>query len=1390
VGVAGIGVLGPLTVNGAAAGLAPRDRVVLAALALRPGKVVSAERLADALWGERPPPSWSKVVPGCVMRLRRILGTEAIETLPHGYRLVMAGDATDARRFERLVGRSRELLTLGEPDRAAHLLGEALGLWRGQALIDLERCEAGRLEAARLEQLRLDAEELRLDAALLVGRYREVLGEVQARVAEAPLRERRWALLALAQYQAGRQGEALLTLHRARTMLATELGIDPGPDLVALEQAILRQDPSLAAPLLPEPSATCPYLGLVSYDVGDSDTFFGRDAEVAACLGRLATTRVLAVVGPSGSGKSSLVRAGVAASLQRDGRQVVIVTPGAHPMDALTTIPASGPGPVLVVDQCEQAVSLCRDAAEQSGFFAALADRAERAPLIVALRADRLGDVSAHPRFARLLERGLQLLGPMAEADLRAAIEGPAHLAGLLLEPGLVDLLVREVEGEPGALPLLSHALRQTWERREGRTLTVAGYQATGGIRGAVARSAEDVYERVPPDQRPLLRDLLLRLVAPTADGEPVPSPVPRRTLATDPDHEHLIDLLVDARLVTSDDGVIELSHESLAQAWPRLRGWLDDDIEGQRVLRHLVGSADAWDALGRADSELYRGIRLTRALQWQQRTNPRLTPTEQAFLDASRELAEVELTAARRRRRLLVSVLSSALAVAVGLAAFAMIQRRDAQREARNATVRELAGESALALEEDPELSMLLALQAVDTARSAGDQVAPEVIGALQRAVEASRLELRMDDGYVNVAFSPDGTIMATDSTHQPDVVIWDARNAQRLRTLTAAGERVGGVAFGPDGTLLAASYVNTTKEGSQRAIVLWDPETSREAARLMGPAREYGPPAFSPDGRLVAAPSSRTGTPGRVTVWDVASGRRLYSFEPAGDAYRVEFLPTGSSMVVTEPNAHRIGVYAATDGHQIGSLDTADFVPWFLSVSPTGERLAVASQDSDAAQVWDLTTGNLLRSVEVGTPNAIDWSPDGHLLAIAELAGSVRIIDPATGQDVMALRGSDSSVGGLAFAPNGTRLASVSIAGELLIWDVTADGPPELGTRAVESGRPEVWSISPNGKEVGVSTNRGTFERLDADTGEALGSLTGQIVQYGFFEVVPSPDWRLVASVATDGTAAVRDMASFTTVFKLPPCTSPKAFSPDGSLLVLDARSPCTVFAGSGDPPFDAPPGTDLRSRVIDLASGRVVLDLGETPIFVAVFNPDGLFSAGRYLAVGALDGLRLYDVTTGQLLATGDPDALTPSFDAQGRLLAWGTRTGLAQVVDVSRIVDGATTDEATVFKVAAHNGSVDKPVLTDDGLLATRAETLLRVWDVATGDLVVEMPMAPDVSSRRLTVGPNGSYVLYAEGSVLRKYYIDHDRLIELARNRLTRGFSADECHRYLDSAECP
>jgi DNA-binding SARP family transcriptional activator len=285
-----ISVLGPFRVDGDASSLGPRDRVVLEVLVLRPGEVVSAERLADAMWSDVPPPTWHKVVQGCVVRLRKVLGAEAIETSPAGYRLTTRPEQIDMHRFERMARRGMELLALGEYDRAAYISGEALAMWRGPALRELEDWDTGRIEASRLDELRLGAEEVRVEAALRAGHHREVLAEAQAAAAAAPLRERRWALLALAQYQVGRQGDALRTLLQARRTLVAELGIEPGSELLALEQAILRQDPSLTVTAaLPEPTAVCPYLGLVPYDVTDSDGFFGREREVEACLERLST---------------------------------------------------------------------------------------------------------------------------------------------------------------------------------------------------------------------------------------------------------------------------------------------------------------------------------------------------------------------------------------------------------------------------------------------------------------------------------------------------------------------------------------------------------------------------------------------------------------------------------------------------------------------------------------------------------------------------------------------------------------------------------------------------------------------------------------------------------------------------------------------------------------------------------------------------------------------------------------------------------------------------------------------------------------------------------------------------------------------------------------------
>ncbi len=354
---------------------------------------------------------------------------------------------------------------------------------------------------------------------------------------------------------------------------------------------------------------------------------------------------------------------------------MLVTTPGAHPMDSLVGLKPRG-RQTLVVDQAEEAVTLCTDPAERARYVAALAVHVGAGgALALSLRADHLGDFAPYPDIARVLEDGLYLLGPMSETGLRSAIEGPARRAGLRLEPGLVDLLVREVEGEPAALPLLSHALRETWERREGPTLTVAGYRATGGIRQAVARSAESVYDAMDATQRSQLRSLLLRLVMPTRGRRPVRARVPRAKVAVDRGARAASSSGSWRRGWSASTGTsVQIAHEALVRVWPRLRGWLDDDVDGQRLFRHLAGAADAWESMGRPDSELYRGTRLSRTVDWRDADPPgperhrvRVPRRSRSrWPRRSNRLRETRATRERRARRRLRGALAGVAALLV----------------------------------------------------------------------------------------------------------------------------------------------------------------------------------------------------------------------------------------------------------------------------------------------------------------------------------------------------------------------------------------------------------------------------------------------------------------------------------------------------------------------------------------------------------------------------------------------------------------------------------------------------------------------------------------------------------------------------------------------------
>lgn len=981
-------VLGPLDTG--TEPLSPRERAVLSALIVRLGTAMSPSELAEAYWGDRLPATWAQQVKTAIARIRTRLGRETVETRGSEYALAIEPDVIDAVRFERLVSSARRHSLQEEFDRAADAYARALGLWRGAAYPDVTEWEPAVVEAMRLDEIRRSAEEELLDARLRAGEHRAVIPEAERLVREAPLREDRWAILALANYQTGRQAEALAVVRAARERLLDDLGIEPGARLTQLETGILRQDPALTpTTLMLRVSPDCPYPGLAAFGTEDAEEFFGRDGEIDEILARVGHGSVTAVAGPSGSGKSSLMLAGVLPRLTARGRRVEVIRPGTASVARMRVIAEESSGiDVVAVDQAEELLRAEGDEVEAFG-TAAAAFLERGGCLVLTIRSDFLDAAAALPAVGGAVARGVYLLGPLSSAAMRDAIVEPARRAGLRLEPGLVELVLRDAAGRSTTLPALAHALQETWARREGVALTVDGYEAAGGLTGAIAQSAEAMYQTLDEHGRELCRSMMLRLVERLDDGGSLRRRVVAAPLLADPQRRVIIEALVGARLVTVDGDSLAVAHEAIATAWPRLEGWLDEDAEGVRLLRHLGSAVEAWDAAGRPDDDLLRGARLEATVEWQVTDHPDLTAAESEFLAASAARHESDVRAAsaravrdRRQNRRLRWALAGAAALLVAAivsAGFAVVRGDDASAAAEESRIQAVTSTSTSLLDTNREIAALLAVESYR--RWPDDPRAEQALMSVM--TDASPLvgnAFVAEDGWRIGAWPVAGTGLVAVVRDYTRLGLHDLRTGALVREI----DRL------PDPDHGFRPWVRASADGSTIAVV----QHTREPAA--------GPGTSDPDGNRDEI----------VSFYDVATGERV------GDRIRVDDLAAsiainGDGSLLTWASMGRLVVVERDTGlvRVTGDVRPADAPADELlaasTFAPDGS-IVVTTRD-DAGMIVDPVTLDITGAFEVGAAaggGELSVSSDGLVTSLGafglsttriggELLWSVPLVD-----------------------------------------------------------------------------------------------------------------------------------------------------------------------------------------------------------------------------------------------------------------------------------------------------------------------------------------------------------------------------------------------------------
>lgn len=1064
---------------------------------------------------------------------------------------------------------------------------------------------------------------------------------------------------------------------------------------------------------------TNPYKGLRAFQEADAADFFGRDALIKTLLQRLRETgdshRFLAVVGPSGSGKSSVVKAGLLPALRKGHIHnwnrwfIVDMTPGADPLAEMANsllsiathpdadvagmlkgsihglnqaikaiLPDDETELILVIDQFEEVFTLVENEDQRRHFFNSISHSLS-APdsqlrLIITLRADFYDRPLFYAGLGDLIRKRTEVVLPLSETELRESILAPAEANGLKIENQLTEVIMADVARQPNALPLLQFTLTELYEQRKKNTLTLESYRQIGGIAGALARRADELYAGFSEAQRQATRQVFLRLVVPGEGTEDTRRRVLQTELMSLTDDrqtiQHILDTFGRYRLLTFDHDpetrspTIEVAHEALIRSWKKLRQWLNESRDNLRVHRQLTSATEDWQQAGRDPSFLATGVRLAQFEAIAQAGNIALNQTEAGYLTAS----TIRSQRNRRLRRAAVTVLAVTTLIMLGLAVIAINQRNRTELERRRA-VDAQATAVAESQRADQEAVISRSRELAASALTTRDQIDLPLLLSVEALANADTLEAR-------------NSLLTTLET-QPRLTAFLNGHTDAIRDV-AYGRRY----------IASASRDETVR--------LWDAETHQAIEPpLTGHKSWVNAVAFNPDETLLASGSAD----GEIIVWN-------------------------------------LNEQAATM-HLSGHTDAV----WSLAFSPDGKLLASGSADG-TIRLWDTGTFQSLRILQ-GHTNwvfSVDFSPDGTLLVSGSADNTLRFWDTATGEALgNPLRGHADWVRSVRFDHSGQRVISGGADGYIIVWDVASGQPVDL---LENPGRGAIWSLSlsPSGDQLISGGADPTLRLWNLESQASLGHVIGQQSEE-ILAVAASPDGNYVAWAGgqdTDYTIKLWD-------------------NPDNRLLTTLAghTAPVTSIAFHPTLPLLATASVDRTVIIWNLETNQTVGRIEtDDSIFAIAYSPDGERLAlghntgqielwrvagthdnwqpdnvtltghqdrvsslafhpnGHWLASGSRDAsLRLWDVSTGKMIDTldsaHDDGILSLAFSPDGNLLASGSRDATVRLWSVT-----GSGLQASGDPLAAHTNWVMDVAFSPDGTMLASAsgDHTIILWHV--------------------------------------------------------------------------